>query len=255
MILKKCNKLILYVLFVLFVLNLFLGSFSLNTYKKYLNQRLDPIGLGDSRIQFEKIKDSKKENFRVVFYGSSSAKKWIFPEELKVCEFFNLGVGGQTSEQVVRRAKEEFSCIEADLVILQMGSNDLKAIALFPERYNDVLKSFSQNLELIIDYALTNKMQIVLTTMFPKPQRSIFKKLYFKGEIKEVIKEFNNIIKEKSNREGVFLFDSYSYLVAKDTERIKSEYVEDYMHINENAYKMMNKHLSGLILKIYTNGK
>jgi hypothetical protein len=113
------------------VLNFFLYA-QVRQYKVWLHiVELDPLGLSyfdDSPVA--KPADSSKT---VVFYGDSRAAQWPSPI-VNGFWFVNRGIGSQTTAQVTSRFDEHIAPLEPDIIVLQVGINDLKTVTLFPQQ-------------------------------------------------------------------------------------------------------------------------
>lgn len=86
--------------------------------------RLDPLGLLDRRFT------TPKSDPFLAFYGDSRAEQWPSPSWVKGI-IANLGVGGQTTEQILGRFDASFGSSTPSNVVFQAGINDLKVIPLF----------------------------------------------------------------------------------------------------------------------------
>jgi len=64
----------------------------------------------------------------VVFFGDSRAYDWPAPSGLEGLEFVNRGIGNQTTAQVLGRFEAHIAPLHPQVVVLQVGINDLKLI-------------------------------------------------------------------------------------------------------------------------------
>ncbi|MFM7426294.1 MAG: SGNH/GDSL hydrolase family protein [Elainella sp.] len=108
------------------------------TYYLELNQtRLDPLGLAYYPVNQTEAPTAQS---RVVFFGDSRADSWT-PPEIKGYEFINRGIPSQTSVQASQRFSAHVATLKPNLIVIQVGINDLKTIALFPERQTEIVAS------------------------------------------------------------------------------------------------------------------
>ncbi|HPY41850.1 MAG TPA: SGNH/GDSL hydrolase family protein, partial [Thiolinea sp.] len=130
---------------------LFLASLAANVagvwlvkhlYKAENAVRLDPLQLS----VYPDAPTKQPELQRIVFFGDSRALSWPAPE-LRGLEFVNRGIGDQTSEQIRLRYATHVQPLKADLLILQLGVNDLKNIPLFPEKRAAIVEQLKRNLQ------------------------------------------------------------------------------------------------------------
>ncbi|MFB2935947.1 hypothetical protein ACE1B6_11895 [Aerosakkonemataceae cyanobacterium BLCC-F154] len=92
-----------------------------------LNQtRLDPLGWQRFSDKSQSVDLSNNSQTKVVFFGDSRAEEWTFPSEIK--GFYVLG----------RLAKQVLP-LRPQIIIVQVGINDLKTIPLFPDRQTRII--------------------------------------------------------------------------------------------------------------------
>ncbi|MBN2394056.1 MAG: SGNH/GDSL hydrolase family protein, partial [Anaerolineae bacterium] len=135
---------------------LLLGSIALNVllfrrgqqYYSLLNAvKLDPIGL-DWYGSSDMPRDTDQR--RVVFFGDSRAYSWPAIPELKTYQFVNRGIGNETSAQALERFDAHVAPLNPDIVIIQVGVNDLKTIPLFPEQKASITANCKANIAAIV---------------------------------------------------------------------------------------------------------
>lgn len=217
------------------VLNIFLYRELLKYYKLLYASELDPLGL--SYFQ-EDIGQPTTEKLIVVFYGDSRAAQWIAPQSDSFT-FINRGIGNQTSTQVLLRFEEHIQPLQPNIIILQVCINDLKTIALFPERKDEIIGNCKTNIEKIVQRAHELNSTIILTTVFPTSGNvPIARKLVWSNDIYEAINEVNDFILNFPDKK-VILFNTTGILANSDGNT-KVEYVYDLLHLNNNGYDALN---------------
>ncbi|MFK7805898.1 MAG: SGNH/GDSL hydrolase family protein, partial [Anaerolineae bacterium] len=80
---------------------------------------------------------------RVVFYGDSRAFQWPFPDSDQF-DFYNRGIGAQTSNQILLRYEEHVAPLDPDILLVQMCINELKTVPIFPTKRKQILASCRQ---------------------------------------------------------------------------------------------------------------
>ena len=118
-------------------LNFLLFYITKNYYFGLNSQTLDPLGINyypPNAHQNQTLNSSQK---KVIFFGDSRALAWISPKEFDKFIFFNRGISGQTTVQVLGRFNQHIKPLSPDIVIIQVGVNDLKNIPLFPKKKRD----------------------------------------------------------------------------------------------------------------------
>lgn len=245
-----------YFLLLTSILLLFIGSsiyLNIRLYeraKKYyleLNEtRLDPLGLSyyENRQQLPDV-DKKR---RVVFFGDSRAASWIAPQSGSY-RFINRGVSSQTSVQTIGRFAEHLGFLQdGDVVVIQVGINDLKTIALFPERRQSIVANCQKNIQAIVEASRKKGAMVILTKIFPVGKVPWERQPFWSDEISRAIAEVNAYIETLAEDE-VIVFDAFS-LLADSQGMMQQQYGKDELHLNERGYEILNQKLVQILLTI-----
>jgi lysophospholipase L1-like esterase len=217
-----------------------------NKYYFELNQtRLDPLGLSYYPVNPQAI--TKSSRSRVVFFGDSRATNWT-PPKIDRYEFINRGISSQTSVQTIDRFSAHVNPLKPDLVIIQVGVNDLKTIALFPERKQEIIANCQTNIKQIIQASRKLGAVVMVTTIFPAGEVPLERKPFWSDEIGLAIKEVNTYIKTLADDKTI-VFDTYS-LLADRHGLMLPQYRSDELHFNQQGYTILNQELARQLAKI-----
>ncbi|MEN9424790.1 MAG: hypothetical protein RL122_2173 [Pseudomonadota bacterium] len=208
--------------------------------------RLDPLQLS---LYADPVPSKTAGQQRVVFFGDSRALSWSAPEMENV-EFINRGIGNQTSEQIRLRFAQHVQPLQADVVILQLCVNDLKAIALFPQRRDAIVAQCKRNLQDIITQARQSGSKVLLTTVFPLGKVPLERALFWSDAIAPAIQEVNQFIAAQAG-DGVMVLDVFAVLQGENG-KIKPEYSRDLLHLNSQGYAVLNQHLTAALVGFAT---
>jgi GDSL-like Lipase/Acylhydrolase family len=221
----------------LLVCSVFVNFLLYNRVSKYyteLNQtRLDPLGLNYYPVNSKLV--AKTDRFRVVFFGDSRAASWI-PPKIDRYEFINRGISAHVSS------------LRPNIVIIQVGVNDLKTIALFPERKQEIVANCQSNIKRIIQASRKLGAVVMVTTIFPAGEVPLERKPFWSDEIGLAIKEVNTYITTLADDKTI-VFDTYS-LLADRRGLMLPQYRLDELHFNQQGYKILNQELSRQLAKI-----
>lgn len=232
----------LFLALVSITLNIVLYS-QLKRYYTYLYAvELDPLGLeyyGDAQA-LPTVQGAQS----VVFFGDSRAAQWTQPT-LPGFTFNNRGIGNQTTAQVLNRFDEHILPLHPDVIILQVGINDLKTIPLFPERKAEIVSNCKENIRQIVEKSLEAGSVAVITTIFPIGEIPLQRRLVWSNDIEAARIEVNEYIRRLA-AENVFIFDS-AVLLSDSSGKIKPEYGYDTLHLNPAGYDVLNLELMKLL--------
>jgi lysophospholipase L1-like esterase len=181
----------------------------------------------------------------VVFLGDSRAYEWSAIANMPI-EFANRGINGQTTNQVLGRTSAHVASLSPNFVVIQVGINDLKHIATFPNESQSIVTNCKQNIQKIVDELVKEqKTTVILTTIFPVPDSSQSQRSSWSDDVDRAIIEVNHFIKSlKSDR--VIILDAAT-LLADERGKVRQIYQRDFLHLNESGYTMLNKELSKIL--------
>lgn len=217
-------------------LNFFLYGQLQKYYIELSQVRLDPLGLS-FYTQNPKLND-KEDIQRVVFFGDSRAAEWPAPK-IEGYEFVNRGVGGQTSAQTSQRFNYHLKDLGADIVVIQVGINDLKAIPIMSDHRNVIIDLCRGNIRQMVEDAKTLGATVIVTTIFPVGEVPIIRKPVWSDDIAQAIYEVNGYLDSLVD-DQVIIFDGFSVL-ADEQGHMAEAYREDELHINSQGYAVLNQ--------------
>jgi lysophospholipase L1-like esterase len=223
------------------------GSLSLNfllysrvkQYYAELNQvRLDPLGLSE----YPTVSSDRTEPrlSRVVVFGDSRAASWT-PPTVDRYEFVNRGISSQTSVQASQRFLPHVRALKPDVVVIQVGINDLKAIALFPERQDAIIANCQSNIKRIVEDAKELGAVVIVTTIFPVGTVPLERQPVWSDAINQGIQAVNTFIPTLADDRTV-VFDAFSIL-ADNQGKTKLQFEVDELHLNQQGYEALNQEL------------
>ncbi|CAN1212339.1 SGNH/GDSL hydrolase family protein [Tumidithrix helvetica PCC 7403] len=207
--------------------------------------RLDPLGLqGYTPInERETIASDRKPV--VIFFGDSRAFEWTPPQNLLDSLIVNRGINGQTSIQVAGRFDAHITPLRPKVMVLQVGVNDLKTIALFPNESAQIVRNCKEHIKLIVDRAKQHNIKIILTTIFPVGEPSLEWRLFWSEEVDRAIAEVNQyILSLKGDR--VIVLDT-TPILANPQGRVQPDYSRDFLHLNAEGYAALNRQLAPIL--------
>ena len=221
-----------------------------NTFISLYQTSLNPLGID----KYDNRDITTTELPSVVFFGDSRANQWKFPDEQNF-QFINRGISGQTSAQIRWRFQQHIVPLEPQIIVLQLGVNDLRMLPDNSQTRDDLVKNCQQNITQIIEEAERINAVVILTTIFPLGAGDVsWKYRPFWASIDELqqsINEVNQYLKTLGDR--VIVLDAYSLLDNKDRQKI--EYYKDLLHLNRRGYELLNQELEKILLEVQMKQK
>jgi lysophospholipase L1-like esterase len=236
--------------FVSFTINLLLFRELKQTFISLYQISLNPLAL----TKFDNQKIPSTELPRVVFFGDSRANDWQFPQN-KNFQYINRGISGQTSAQILARFADHVAPLKPQVIVLQLGVNDLRMLPSSPQTRVDLVNNCQNNIAQIIEKADRINATVVLTTLFPLGSGNIPLKYRpfwanldeMKQEIVRVNQDLKSFSDRKENRQ-VIILDAYTYLETEDANKVK--YYKDLLHLNRRGYELLNQKLEKILREI-----
>ncbi|MCP5096926.1 MAG: SGNH/GDSL hydrolase family protein [Chloroflexi bacterium] len=236
-------------IFLVIISTLLITSISINGFvysqaKEFYLQlnatRLDPPGLSAYPTSAQQgIAEHDKAT--VIFFGDSRAAQWRTPDNIPHIQFINRGVGAQTSAQVQLRYDAHIRPLQPDILILQVGINDLKTIPLFPHAETHIIETTNDNIGWIVAAAMETDTTVLLTTIFPTGEIPLIRRPFWSDNIDPAIVDVNAYIHSLAD-ENVIIFDSYA-LLSDENGRLAPEYAHDELHLTTVGYTHLNQQL------------
>lgn len=212
------------------------------TYYVDLNgTRLDPLGLN----AYPSAPHTNINQPLVLFFGDSRAADWPAPVSMPESMFVNRGIGAQTTAQILGRFAAHVLPLHPDVVVVQMGINDLKTIPLFPEQREAIVAQCKANIAEVVALARADGTQVVLTTIFPLGQIPLARRPFWSEEVAVAITDVNQFILAQAN-DHVLVFDT-GVILAKEDGLTNPLYSQDFLHLNEKGYEVLNSELVPLL--------
>jgi lysophospholipase L1-like esterase len=227
-------------------LNLFLYSRLRKYYALLYAVELDPLGLSYVQNSADQQKFDDKLPV-VVFFGDSRAAQWPNPQ-LEEFSFVNRGIGNQTSAQVISRFDDHVKPLRPDIIVIQVGINDLKTIPLFPERKQEIISNCESNIEKMIQNSVELDSTVIITTIFPTGEIPFFRRLVWTNEIQKALDKVNSYIRNLAH-DDVIILDSAGIL-SNTNGQMRKEYSLDELHLNEAGYEALNLELTKILKRL-----
>jgi lysophospholipase L1-like esterase len=205
--------------------------------------RLDPYGL--FAYGADVVPPPSPDVQRVVFFGDSRALAWRMPV-LDGFEFINRGVGAQTTEQVLGRLAQDLTPLAPDIVVIQVGINDLKAIPLFPQDADAILARCKANIQAIVDAVRALDADVILTTIFPAGHVPLERRMFWSDAVPPAVREVNDELQSMAEP-GVRVLDAHAAL-ADEAGVLPPEFAEDFMHVSDAGYAVLNQILTDMLM-------
>ena len=225
-------------------LNIQLYREAASNYRDLNGVRLDPLGL--SVYAAANQQSFSLERRIVVFIGDSRAAQWAAPN-LSSFTFVNRGIGAQTTAQVLGRFAQDVAPLKADIAVIQVGINDLKALPLFPEQRASIIQNTKGNIMKIVQLSLdAGAKRVVLTTIFPLGEIPWERRLVWSDDVAVAIDDVNTFLASLAS-DRVEILNTSAIVAQHDI--VLPQYRRDFLHLNPAGYAALNQQLEQLLTR------
>jgi len=168
---------------------------------------------------------------RVVFMGNSITNGWKGwdPAFFAGRPYYDRGIGGQTTGQMLVRFREDVINLKAAVVVIMAGINDI-AENNGPSKLDDVFGNIISMAQL----ARINHIKVVLCSVMPA--HDFPWKPYI--DPKPSVKALNEMIKNYANKNHIVYLDYFSAM-ADDRNGLPPNLSKDGVHPNLDGYRIM----------------
>ena len=196
--------------------------------------------------QFEelntKLTKMKKNKNRVVFMGNSITIGWLQtnPNFFKDKNYVNRGISGQTTPQMLVRFRADVVDINADVVVILAGTNDIAG-----NTGPVTLKMIANNLKSMTEIAQANGIKVILCSVLPA-----YDYPWSPGKKPNIkIPKLNSMIKDFAKESGAFYLDYFKAL-NDGNNGIIGEYSNDGVHLTAKGYQVLEPMLEKALDKV-----
>jgi lysophospholipase L1-like esterase len=200
--------------------------------------------LGRYREANEQLLAMAADSSRVVFMGDSITEGWEqgMPDFFKQHpSFVNRGIGGQTTGQVLLRARPDIIDLKPKAMVLMIGIND---IAENNGAYREE-ETFG-NIISILELMKAARIKVVLCSITPA-NRFVWRSSI--TDVGDKIISLNKRLNAYAKQHNIAYCNYYDVLVGND-KGTKAAYTNDGVHITPEGYRLMAETVMGLLHKI-----
>ncbi|MDB6016883.1 MAG: lipase/acylhydrolase, GDSL-like [Pedosphaera sp.] len=184
----------------------------------------------------------KTDGLRVLFLGDSRAAQWPALPTNRFCTI-NAGVPGATTAQVRLRAEQVLLIEKPDVVVLQVGINDLKTIGVVPQVAGAIQEQCTANISEIIHLCRQHNAGVVLTLIIPSGKVSFPRRLVWSDKIETAVDDVNGkLARQFEQVAGVAVFEPGKFITPAD--------YRDTLHVYPSAYQKCEAGLLPLVERL-----
>jgi lysophospholipase L1-like esterase len=213
----------------------------LDNYKDYLRFRLDPL----EAYRLASQRRPAENGFWII--GDSRAADWD-STQLGFIRIgtSNLGIGGQTSRQVLERFRNDMEKSRPFCLLIQVGINDLKSIGLLKDV--SITQDCILNIMQMLETCKEHEINAIYTAIFPPGDIEIYRRPFWEPSTIDSLRRVNEEIRAYCQDNGFIFFDTYQLLENHENPgTVIKNYQSGFLHINEGGYHLISTALQHLL--------
>lgn len=191
----------------------------------------------------------QKTSKRVVLFGDSRIQEWTQLPNLNDFEFINRGISRETTEQIKGRFQADVLALNPDIVVLQLGGNDLTALGVKPQRYRSITQQCQTNIQFIVDTLLAREIKVILLTIIPPATPDLARRLVWDNKIDQAVADINHHLLSLPAVEGLYIIDTATVLKDADGQW-RPDVNRDTLHLTSEGYRYLNDALILVLEKL-----
>jgi acetyl esterase/lipase/lysophospholipase L1-like esterase len=203
---------------------------------RWIKKNIDPPPMDWANLkrfqdENKKVMAPKENENRVVFMGNSITEGWskFDPGFFDGKPYYNRGISGQTTPQMVLRFKQDVIDLKPKVVVILAGINDIAG-----NTGPMTLEQTRDNIIAMAQLAKANNIRVVLSSVIPAYDFPWRPGMEPAGKVVAL----NKMIKEYADKNNLVYLDYFSAM-ADGKHALKNELGYDGVHPNLEGYKVM----------------
>jgi lysophospholipase L1-like esterase len=217
-------------------------------YDEVIAVHLDPTADERFRPENARLGPPAPGRPRVVLFGDSQIDFWRPGPAVDGAEIVNRGQHGDTSAQLLLRVDRDVVALQPGVVVLTVGTNDLKAIGVFPERARAIEDGLVANVKLLVEKLASKGVGVVLITPLPFGGVSLGRRFVWSDETYAASRRCNAALRALRG-DRLRVVDSHA-LLADDSGRLAPKYARDDVHLNDAGYEALGRAVAPAIREL-----
>ena len=176
----------------------------------------------------------------VLLLGDSRVANWGSPQ-LRNFRVINAGAPGLTSAQVCLRCRQWLEKIRPDIVVIQVGINDLKVLGVRPELRQPIVFATASNLTAIVEQCRRAGSRVLVLAIWPGIEPAGLRRVVWSDQVNEAVAEVNQKLQNlTADPDSLRVFDLLGELRKKSSPDNCKKLYRDTLHLTTEAYARLS---------------
>ena len=230
-------------LFVVLVLSLVLILLLRHQYSETLAAKVWPAEPFAAEVAGTAVPGSRT----VLLMGDSRMADWGFPP-IEGWRVLNAGLPGVTTAQLASCCQTILSRVQPQVVIIQIGINDLKLLGVRPDLRDAVTENCVSNILTIVAECRGAGARVIITPVWPPGRVTLVRRLIWSPAVDSAVVETNaRLVRLLASQNGVYVVDLFSELTRGSSKESRERLYRDTLHLKPETYARLSALLAEII--------
>jgi lysophospholipase L1-like esterase len=182
---------------------------------------------------------ARKAGTRIVLFGDSRIAQWTNFPVREGSELVMRGVPGGTTAQMRLRFAGDVLDADPDIVVLQLGINDLVAIGVLPDRQSEIVRQCEANMRYFVEALRERNIRTILLTIIPPADPPFWRRPFWSEDISAEAEKLNRQWLSATVSPGLHVVDTRAILQDNHGHWIDGV-TADALHLTSRGYDQLN---------------
>ena len=183
----------------------------------------------------------------VLLLGDSRMADWGLPQ-IDGWRVLNAGLPGVTTAQLASCCRTILDQVQPQVVVIQIGINDLKLLGVRPALGEAVTRNCVSNILTIVAECRRAGARVVVTPVWPAGRVTLARRLVWSPSVDAAVAETNaRLLRLLANEDGVYVVDLYLELSYGLSSKNREQLYRDTLHLKPETYARLSALLAETI--------
>jgi lysophospholipase L1-like esterase len=219
-------------LFVVLALSLMLVLLLRHHYAETLSAKVWPANRFTVGVAGTTVPGSRT----VLLMGDSRMSDWGLPQ-IEGWRVLNAGLPGVTTAQLASCCRTILNQVHPQVVVIQVGINDLKLLGVRPDLGDAVIGNCVSNILVMVTECRRAGARVVVTPVWPVGKVTLSRRLVWSAAVDPAVTETNARLRHLlANEDGVYVMDLFQELTRGLSKKNYEWLYRDTLHLKPETY-------------------
>ena len=176
----------------------------------------------------------------VLLMGDSRMADWGLPQ-VENWRVLNAGLPGVTTAQLASCCRAILNQVQPQVVVIQIGINDLKLLGVRPDLGDAVTGNCVSNILTIVTECRRAGARVVVTPVWPVGKVTLARRLVWSIAVDPTVAETNARLRRLlANEDGVYVVDLFLELTRGLSKENREQLYRDTLHLKPETYARLS---------------